>query len=162
MAANNRYNNMDNQAGVLVIPFETDVNYAIQRTMLPAVRLLPIDTPYQNGIAAFSGETPTYDRLVVDFLADENNEVRDRLHEWMRETMMSNTPMKTWRDLTLHLYTKNSTLHKTYIFVGAHVTDIEQLSFDTSVVEPDVQVCSATFAYQYYYRVWDNATGSNP
>lgn len=147
------YNNMNNLAGFLTIPYETAVNYALQRCNLPAIRLPKVENPYLSGIAKHAGETPLYDELVLDFLLDEDNEVRDSLMDWLLSGANSNSPLSTYRDITLHIKNKNHETIKQYLFVGAHITDIETVSFDTATIDADVQVCSVTFAYQYYKRI---------
>ena len=147
------YNNMDNVNAIVTIPLSEDVNYAVQRFPLPAVRMQRIDAPFQNAMAAFAGETITYDPLNLDFLADEDGNARDDLMEWMVDIQNSNKPHSLYKDITVQILNRNKRPIKTYVFVGAHVTDIEQYTFDYTVVDTDVQLFSAMFAYQYYYRV---------
>lgn len=143
-------NHLITQDYKIVIPQLDHLNYFIQRTPLPGMHQPAVDSGYQNNRIKTPGETIIYDPLTVDFLVDEDGINHFELQEWMRQHHSRERPYDKMRDITLHIYNRNKNSNIEYTFFSAFPTDIEQLSFDSTLGSTEQVLCSVTFAYQYY------------
>lgn len=144
------HNHLITQDFKIVIPGLEHLNYFIQRAPLPGMHQMAVESGYQNNKVKTPGETIMYDPLTVDFLVDEIGENHYSLQEWMRQHHSHERPYEKMRDITLHIFNRNKNANVEYTFYGAFPTDVEQLSFDSTLGGTDPVMCSATFAYQYY------------
>ena len=143
-------NHLITQDYKIVIPQLDHLNYFIQRAPLPGMHQSAVDSGYQNNRIKTPGETIIYDPLTVDFLVDEDGINHFELQEWMRQHHSRERPYDKMRDITLHIYNRNKNSNIEYTFFSAFPTDIEQLSFDSTLGSTEQVLCSVTFAYQYY------------
>lgn len=144
------YNHLITQDFKLIIPQLNHLNYFIQRASLPGIHQMAIESGYYNNKVKTPGETIMYDPLTVDFLVDELGINHYELQEWMKLHHSKERPYEKMRDITLHIYNRNKNTNIEYTFFGAFPTDIEQLSFDSTLGSTDEVICSVTFAYEYY------------
>lgn len=134
----------------LVIPQFEHLNYFIQRAPLPGMHQTAIDTGYAHNRVKIPGETLQYDPLALDFIVDEEMENYRQIQLWMQSMHDKEYPFERTRDLTLHIMTRNKTANIEYTFYGAFPTDIEQLSFDSTLGSVENQTCNVIFQYEWY------------
>jgi hypothetical protein len=106
-----------------------------------------------NHIGKIAGETPIYEELNFDFVVDEMGYNHQCLLEWMISFQKQNNPIERYMDVTLHVLDRNSKSMAEYVFYGAHITNLGQISFDSTTSDTEEVFCNAVMSYQYYERV---------
>ena len=117
------HNHLITQDFKIVIPQLEHLNYFIQRTPLPGMHQMAVESGYQNNKVKTPGETIIYDPLTVDFLVDELGTNHFELQEWMRQHHSRERPYDKMRDITLHIYNRNKN------------TNIETIIYDPLTVD---------------------------
>ena len=142
----------------LDIPGMEEMNYFVQSTGLPSISMGGVDTPYQNHQTNVPSNRIEFDPLNINFLVDEDLANYESLFRWMVETTMTEPVVPNqMRNITLH-FTNSSKLHKLAIrFHKAYPTMMSELPLDSSVNDAQPIVCSATFRYQYFEIIRNEA-----
>lgn len=147
------YNPMSSADFKLVIPGLEEMNYFCQRAPLPGMHMEAIPGSYVNNYTKTPGETVQYDDLIVDIIVDEDAMNVIKLQQWMMSFKQKEKPYDRLKDISLHILTRNKTQNLLFVFYGCFPTDIEQLSFDSTLGDIETTIVTVTFSYQYFELV---------
>lgn len=139
---------------LLELPNNPGINYFVQTAEVPGLTMGGIDTPYKNHQGVQPSNRIDFDPLNVTFLVDENWNNWWSLLLWMYKIRTGKVSINDEMvDITLHLVNTNKNLNKRLKFFGAFPTMVSSMQLDSTNIESNVLVCSATFRYQYYEMI---------
>jgi hypothetical protein len=109
------------------------------------------------------GDKLNFDEFGVDFLIDEHMKNYKEIFEWLmqlgyprntsqyRKLQESDNPYKRKQDIYVTSLTNKLNVFNTLVFVGCFPINLGGVEFNHSVGDPDHPMCSALFAYDYFY-----------
>ena len=129
------------------------INFFIQNVDLPAVTLSPASpTNFRNNKVFVPGDTVEYDDLIFTFLLSEDYANYIAVFDWL--ISMKNHEdyehTKFMSDCNLHILSNNKSPNLVITFYNCFPTNLGNISFDSTSIDPIPLTCPITFKYQYF------------
>lgn len=135
----------------LIIPGLEELNYFVQTTEIPGMNMTGIRGDYKVYALNIPNNKIEYDMLNCSFLVDEDYANHQAIHLWFHALRTGNPPvMNVTKDLTLHLKKSSKAPNQKIIFYGAFPVMLTPVPLESSTSEPQVNICTVSFMYQYY------------
>ena len=134
----------------LVIPDYEEVDFFVQRTMLPGFRQNAVVGNYINNPLRVPGDTVEYDPLSMDIIVSEDYKNIIALMDWMIANKDKNGQWSRCKDIKLHMMTRNKTSGLVATFYNAFPTEVGAMNMDSTLNDEDVLISSILFEYSHY------------
>ncbi|MDD5151795.1 MAG: phage tail protein [Flavobacterium sp.] len=132
---------------------EEKINFFIQNVDLPSITLSPASpSNFINNKIAIPGDTIEYDDLIFTFLVSEDYNNYIAIYDWLQgmKNHEDENHTKYMSDCNLHILSNNKSPNLVITFFGCFPTNLGNISFDSTSIDPIPLTCPITFKYQYF------------
>jgi len=129
-----------------------NVAYYTQSLSIPAITMG--EAFVSNKVMDYNipGSKLTFDKLIIEFLVDENLNNYTQLFNWMMEMRGPDNckQQDVYSDATITILTNNKNPLKKFNFIDVFPITLDVLSFDYTGSATDPQTCNVTFSYSHF------------
>lgn len=129
------------------------INFFIQTMDLPSITVSPAEPANFRSKKVFvPGDHIEYDDLIFSFLISEDYANYIAIFDWLIASAQHEDEdhRKYMTDCNLHVLSNNKSSNLIFTFYDCFPTNIGNVSYDSSSIDPIAFTCPVTFKYQYF------------
>jgi homoserine dehydrogenase len=112
--------------------------------------MMGIETYYTNNQTVMAGNTIDYGSLTLNILMDEDFRNYVSIFNWLESFRGKEEWYNLTKDTKLHILSANKKVLTTWTFIQSFPTNIQEIQFDSSVMDVVPIIFSTEIRYQFF------------